>query len=182
TIPSWRYLDSSMIVCPFCDALNIEGADVCEECGQTLADLHLPTPATDLERDLLRDRVSTVEPKEAVVVAPTATVGEVLETLVKEETGCALVVDNGKLVGIFSAYDALMRVNADLEEFASHPISDVMTKDPHHIAANAKLAFAVRMMDLGGYRHAPVLDGDAQLVGVISARDILRYLHNHMTS
>jgi CBS domain-containing protein len=35
-------------------------------------------------------------------------------------------------------------------------------------------------MDLGGFRHVPIVDGDGRAVGVISARDILRYLAEKM--
>ena len=42
-----------MIICPYCDQENLPGADVCEQCGNSLSDLNLPVPATELESSLL---------------------------------------------------------------------------------------------------------------------------------
>ena len=40
-------------------------------------------------------------------------VGQVLKKMVDEAIGCVMVVDGGKLVGIFSERDALMKLNVD---------------------------------------------------------------------
>ena len=44
------------------------------------------------------------------------------------------------------------------------------------LQTTAKIAFAVQRMDQGGYRHLPIVAQDGELTGVISVRDILRYL------
>ena len=55
-----------MIDCPTCGAENFPGADECGECGQPLSDLHLQTPKSELEQNLLADRVSVLEPKKPI--------------------------------------------------------------------------------------------------------------------
>ena len=50
-------MDRGMIICPSCDVENITGADNCEQCGQALSDQNLPTPATYVERCMVRDRL-----------------------------------------------------------------------------------------------------------------------------
>ena len=47
-----------MISCPLCDFANIEGVDICEQCGQPLDETHLPDPKTAVERGLITDPVS----------------------------------------------------------------------------------------------------------------------------
>ena len=69
-----------------------------------------------------------------------------------------------------------MRVNADAAKLADQPISSVMTPKPATLKESAKIAFALHNMDVGGYRHIPVLDENDKLTGVISIRDILAYL------
>jgi CBS domain-containing protein len=91
-----------------------------------------------------------------------------------------MVVENDKLVGIFSERDALMKLNVDAAKFLSRPISQFMTADPVTLETNDKIAFALHKMNLGGYRHVPILF-HGQLVGVISIRDILRYLTDRIT-
>jgi CBS domain-containing protein len=45
----------------------------------------------------------------------------------------------------------------------------------------ARLVYAIRMMDLGGYRHIPVVDAGGKPQSVISIRDILRYFNEKMS-
>jgi CBS domain-containing protein len=167
-----------MIVCPYCSAENIEGDDLCEECGQPLADLHLPTPATPVERSLLRDHIQTLrkEEKLPISVRPDRPVGEVLELMVAKSIGCVLVVEEGKLAGIFSERDALLKLNAEAPQLAPRPVSEFMTPNPQSLQRNAKIAFAVHSMVLGSYRHIPIVDEEGRATSLISARDILRYL------
>ena len=40
---------------------------------------------------------------------------------------------------------------------------------------DARIAFALHKMDIGGYRHMPVVE-QGRIVGVISIRDILDYI------
>jgi len=170
-----------MITCGLCDSENIDGAEICDNCGQPLVDAHLPPPANEVERRLLRDRVSLLAPQSPVTVVPTMPVGSVLRLMVERKIGCVVVAEEGKLLGIFSERDALLKINADAAALADRPVSQFMTPQPQTVTADAKIAFAVQRMDLGGFRHLPVVDDQGRLAGIISARDILRYLTDIMT-
>ncbi len=172
-----------MTDCPFCGYENIEGEDVCEQCEQPLTDLYLHTPATAVERGLLKDRIRVLQPKSPITVAPNTPVRDVLQMLVEKRIGCVLVVDEGKkIVGIFSERDALMKLNEEAAELGDRPVSEYMTQSVETLDLAAKIAFAVQRMDLGSYRHIPIIDEDHQPIGIISARDILRYLTERMTA
>ena len=164
-----------MILCPYCDAENIEGADECDTCGEALVDLSIRIPATSVEGDLLRDRIERLWPKSPSTVTPETSVGDVLQKMVDERIGCVMIVDKGKLVGIFSERDALMKLNTDASKYFSRPISQFMTAEPGTLETSDKIAFALHKMNIGGYRHIPILF-NGKLAGVISIRDILRYL------
>jgi CBS domain-containing protein len=165
----------AMVICPYCDAENIEGADTCADCEASLTDLSIRVPASSVEADLLRDRIERLWPKTPSKVSPNTPVGEVLKKMVGETIGCVMVVDGDKLVGIFSERDALMKLNTDAAKFLDRPISQFMTRDPVTLATSDKIAFALQKMNVGGYRHVPILF-EGELAGVISIRDILRYL------
>jgi CBS domain-containing protein len=164
-----------MIVCPYCDAENIEGTDACVECEASLMQMSARVPASSVEADLIRDRIERLWPKSPSTVLPSMTVGDVLKKMVSETIGCVMVVDDGKLVGIFSERDALMKLNTDAAKFFDRPISQFMTPDPVTLETSDKIAFALHKMNVGGYRHVPILFV-GKLAGVISIRDILRYL------
>ena len=164
-----------MIICPYCQAENIEGADECCDCNQPLTEMSIRVPATSVEADLLRDRIERLWPKTPSTVPPDMPVGQVLKKMVNETIGCVMIVDGGQLVGIFSERDALMKLNVDAAKSFNKPISQFMTQRPVTLETSDKIAFALQKMNVGGYRHLPVLF-NGKLAGVISIRDILRYL------
>ena len=165
----------SAILCPYCDAENIEGTDECQACGEALTHLSARVPTSSVEADLLRDRIERLWPKSPSTVAPETPVGEVLKKMVGETIGCVMVVDAGKLVGIFSERDALMKLNTDAPKLLTRPIAQFMTEGPVTLETNDRIAFALHKKNVGGYRHVPILF-EGNLAGVISIRDILRYL------
>jgi CBS domain-containing protein len=165
------------IACEYCGFENIEGNDGCEKCGQSLSDMHLKSPQTEVEKGLFKDRISCLAPRKPFTVSEDATVGEVLNLMVQNAIGCVFVVNaNQKLTGVFSERDALMRLNIDAAQLSDKPIRNYMTPNPQGLKADSKIAFAVHQMDVGHFRHIPILDDSNLTIGVISVRDILRYL------
>lgn len=170
-----------MTHCPQCNAENIEGVDRCAECGQPMGDLALRTPANRIEQSLVTDRIAALQPRKPIVVAHDMTVGDVLSFMLEKKIGCVFVTKDDKVVGVFTERDVFCRLDTDASQFKEKPISEFMTPEPKSITADAKVAFAVRMMDEGRYRHILVVDKDNNPQGVTSVRDILSYLAERMT-
>ncbi len=164
-----------MILCPFCGAENIDGADQCDDCSQSLEHLSKPRRAPGVEDALFHDRVGTLLRAQPIALDEATTVGETLELLVRERIGCVMIVRGQEVVGIFSERDALLRIGDEIDRCRQRPIREFMTESPETLGEQDKLAFALHKMDVGHFRHVPVLR-DGQLRGVISVRDILRYL------
>ncbi|MHB0957002.1 MAG: CBS domain-containing protein [Pirellulaceae bacterium] len=170
-----------MIICPYCDCENITGADECEQCGQALSDLNLPTPATYVERCVLRDRLGALGPARPVaVVAPETKIRDVLSLLAQRSIGCVVVTQDERIVGIFSERDVVIKLNTQAVKFRDRPVSEFMTRDPQCLDSEAKVAFAIHRMSIGGYRHVPVTDANGTLRSMVSVRDVLRYLTEKM--
>ena len=165
-----------VLPCPYCDSDVIEGADTCDACGQPLTESHLPVPATAVERALLTDRVKLFQGRQPLTVSPAATVRDVLRMMADNKVGCVLVAEQGKMAGIFTERDALLKLGEKAAEFGNRPISEFMTSKVESLPPTAKIAFALHRMDMGGYRHVPVIDEQNNTVGIFSVRDILSYL------
>ena len=78
-------------------------------------------------------------------------------------------------MGIFSERDLLTKVADPTWNHLSRPVQDFMTADPETVRPTDTLAFVLHKMDVGGYRHLPVLK-DGQPLGMISVRDMLRHM------
>ena len=131
-------------------------------------------------RSLLRDRISVLGPVRPITVAPTTPVGDVLRLMMEHGIGCVVVADNNLPLGIFSERDALRKINTEALGLAGRPVCEFMTPNPQTLVADAKIAFAVQRMVLGGYRHLPIVGEKRELIGIISAHDILRHLTDSM--
>lgn len=164
-----------MIACPYCGSENTEGSDICDQCQHSLTDMSLPQPSSSVEQGLLTDRIESLAPKRPLTVGPEEPVGDVLKKMVAKSIGCVMIVEADKLLGIFSERDALMKLNVEAARLSDQPIASVMTANPITLAAKDKIAYALHKMNVGGYRHVPILT-KGQLTGVVSIRDILAYL------
>ena len=163
--------------CPSCNSSNIEGVDSCEKCGQPLSDSHLRGASNLLEQGLQKDRVGALPTKTPVVVSHETAVGDVIGIIADRGTGCAFITDAaGKLTGVFSERDALHRIGTKLSDVWANPVADYMTPNPQRLKADAKVAYVVHQMDVGHFRHIPIVDEEDSAVGVISVREILSYL------
>lgn len=168
-----------MVRCPSCRSLNLEGAETCEECGADLTELSRPRARSPVEKSLHKGRVGDLRDHPPVVVPPERKIRDVIASLVHRRDGCAVVADaSGKVVGVFSERDLLTRVAGRGEELLDRPVAEFMTKDPVTIGADAPLAYALHQMDLGGYRHLPVIDVRNRPVAMVSIKDILAYLED----
>ncbi|HUY36274.1 MAG TPA: CBS domain-containing protein [Pirellulales bacterium] len=170
-----------MLSCPFCGEEIIEGADACDVCQQPLEFMSKPRPGSTIERSLVKGRIHQLSPHAPTVVEANAPVGDVLKLMVERSIGCVVVVTRGDVVGIFSERDALDRLNADFAGLAGRPVAEFMTASPETVESDARIAFALHKMDVGGYRHLPVLSG-RKISGVISVRDILRYITDELVA
>jgi CBS domain-containing protein len=111
--------------------------------------------------------------KRKLVSAPSkTTVAHAARLMEDNQVGALLVMEKGRLAGIFTERDALFRVLAAGRDPRTTPLSEVMTRDPQSIQPDKAFGHAMLMMYEGGFRHVPVVENGHPL-GVVSARDAL---------
>src|SRR6185437_12880148 len=117
-------------------------------------------------RDLISNRtIHYVQPRQTVLQAASY--------MVERNVGAVPVLDDAKLVGIFSERDIMRRVVTEGRDPQSTRISDVMTTDLRTLDPSASSEDAMCLMQTHGIRHLPVCEGRT-LVGFLSLRDLLR--------
>ncbi len=134
-----------------------------------------PGPA-DLESALLLETLNNVTTQPPLVVDADATLAETIGRMREGLRGCALVIDAGRLVGIFTERDVLMRVVGRPINFERTAIRDYMTRDPVTLPSDSSVAFALNRMLIEGFRHIPLVDQHGHPTGVVSMRLLIEYL------
>jgi CBS domain-containing protein len=113
-----------------------------------------------------------IQDQEIVTAAAATSVVEAARLMKQHDVGAVLVVEDSRLVGIFTERDALFRVVADGRDVQHTRLSEVMTRSPQTVHPEKSFADALHIMHAGGFRHVPVVE-NGRPVGMISARDAL---------
>ena len=115
---------------------------------------------------------SVMEQKKLLTAAPQTSVSEAAKLMAKKNVGAIMVVENDRLVGIFTERDALVRVIAKGRDTQTTRLAEVMTSEPQTVDPNKTFGYALLMMHESGFRHVPVVEND-KLVGIVSSRNAL---------
>lgn len=113
-----------------------------------------------------------IEHQELVAAPGSTTVIAAARLMRESHVGAVIVVEEGKLAGVFTERDALFRVIAEGRDVQTTQLAEVMTRDPRTIHPDKPFPDALHVMYEGGFRHVPVVE-DGRPVGMISARDAL---------
>jgi CBS domain-containing protein len=128
----------------------------------------------DRLRNACDQRVSVLPTDDYVAVSPYTPLSQAIEVMKKDEGGCVIVSDDGRVAGIFTERDLLTKVlgqNVDLES----PISEWMQPTVETLSSEATIGDAVRLMNEKSFRNVPLVKR-GELVGSISVFDIITYL------
>ena len=115
---------------------------------------------------------SIIEDQTPVTAAADMTVAAASRLMKEKRVSAILVLDGGRLAGIFTERDALFRVIAEGRAPESTTLADVMTRNPRTIAPDRPFGHALHIMHEGEFRHVPVVENGRPL-GMVSARDAL---------
>jgi CBS domain-containing protein len=119
-----------------------------------------------------RRNVADLISGDVVQLPGSATALDAARLMVEHHIGAILVIEEGKLRGIFTERDALYRVMAQSREPGVTPLSGVMSGNLKTVAPDTRAVEALLMMRDGGFRHLPVVEA-GQVVGIISLRDFV---------
>ena len=106
----------------------------------------------------------------------TERVARAFDLMSREAHDCVMVVDAGRLRGIFTSRDFLNRVAAVRADPSTLELGAVMTKDPRTLRPRDAVAFAINWMAIEGFRNVPIVDDEGVIQGVLTVWDVMRHL------
>ena len=163
------------MLCPSCGYDNIEGADRCEECLTSLFNLDASQGGRrSLARSVMQDNLRELE-QEFVGLSSDTPAVEAIDRMKAAHVGCALVIDNGKLLGIFTERDVLNKMTGKAALGPTTPVKELMSPNPETLRETDSVATALNKMSMGRYRHIPVRKSDGTYA-VTSIKHVLKYI------
>lgn len=161
------------MLCPVCRHDNFEGEDYCDNCGADLQSSDIPRSASAMPDGFMSEHLDSLGIGAPSLIEATEPVSAAIRRMRDEGVDCLLVMSEGRLVGIFTERDAVLKVAGTMTE--AFDVRDVMTEDPVVLRHDDPVAVAVNKMAVGGFRHIPILDGDRP-IGVVAAPDVFRHV------
>ena len=108
-------------------------------------------------------------------IAPQETVYRALQIMAEKNVGALLVMENEKVVGIFSERDYARKVILKDKSSKNTSVSELMTREVVYIDADATLEESMALMTAKHIRHLPVLQKN-RLIGLVTLGDVVRQL------
>ena len=115
---------------------------------------------------------NVMERKKLLIAPPDTTVSTAARLMARKNVGAVMVVEDERLVGIFTERDVVFRVIAKGLDTQATSLAEVMTKAPQTSDPDKTFGSALLMMHENGFRHVPVIE-DGKVVGIVSARNAL---------
>jgi CBS domain-containing protein len=105
-------------------------------------------------------------------VSPDETVFNALHLLAQHEVGALMVIQDGKLVGVFSERDYTRKVALQGKNSKETTVASIMTSNVQTVTPSTGTRACMALMREKKFRHLPVVDGE-RVLGMVSIRDLM---------
>ena len=129
----------------------------------------------DIEKILDDRKIRQLALSPLVTVESDTSLRNAMVAMQQKQVGCVLVTENQQLVGIFTERDVLRKVMGEPVD-DSREIRNFMTPSPLTLNPDSSVLEAIRLMDDHGYRNVPLVNAKGDLVGNLSASNVIDFL------
>jgi CBS domain-containing protein len=116
-------------------------------------------------KEVMTSQVKTCEPDTTVI--------EAAKVMAKEDVGPVPIVEQGRLTGIVTDRDIVVRVVAEGRDPSSTTVGEIASRDLVTVSPDDDLDAALKQLAQNQVRRIPVVEGD-RLVGIVAQADIAR--------
>jgi len=120
------------------------------------------------------ERVTVLRTDDYIAVSPHTPLSQAIEAMKRDEGGCVIILDDGRLAGIFTERDLLTKILGEDVDSES-PIANWMQPVVETLSPEATVGEAVRLMNERSFRNIPLVRS-GEVIGSISVFDIITYL------
>ena len=112
--------------------------------------------------------------KPIAAIEPDATVLHALEIMAENDVGALLVLDGGRLAGVFSERDYARKVILQGKSSKELKVREIMTDKVFYVTPETSIEQCMAIMTDKHIRHLPILENGEKVLGVISIGDVVK--------
>ena len=122
----------------------------------------------------MRPILELLKKREAAIwsLSPSDSVFDALRQLADHNVGAMMVMDQGRLVGVFSERDYTRKIALAGKSSKDTQVKDIMTPDVLTVSPQTRTRECMALMSQKKIRHLPVVEAE-KVLGMISIRDIM---------
>lgn len=113
------------------------------------------------------------------IISPDATVYEAVQMMMDNDVGALMVVEGDQPLGIVTERDYARRLILQERHPKETLVRDIMSQKVMYIRPDQTIGDCMKLMTERNIRHLPVMDENSTLVGIVSIRDVVRYIISH---
>jgi CBS domain-containing protein len=117
--------------------------------------------------------INEVMTRDVSACEPNATVADAAKLMAQEDVGPVPIVEDGRLVGIVTDRDIVVRVVAEGRDPNATTVNEIASTELVTVSPDDDLDEALNLLAEHQVRRLPVVEGD-RLVGIVAQADIAR--------
>jgi CBS domain-containing protein len=121
---------------------------------------------------LRSQQIKDVMTHDVVTLAPTSKVTQAAEAMKSLNVGAIPICDGGRLLGMVTDRDLVVRVIAEHRNPETETINNIMTTDVDYCYEDQTVEEAAHVMEDRQVRRMPIVNHDKELVGIVSLGDV----------
>jgi CBS domain-containing protein len=119
--------------------------------------------------------------KRVVTISPERSIAEACWIMKDKSVGCLVAENHGKLCGILTDRDIVLKVTGEDKDPLTTMVEEVMTRDPVRISVNRSVRDVVSLMRTKHVRRVPIVDGSDSVLGIITMDDLIGLFGDEMS-
>ena len=167
------------MICPSCGYENMPGQDRCVRCESSLMQEDVPQPDNPVRWRVMVDPISSLEPSTIApqVVPAGVSLAEAVCRMQEKNVGYLLVTGpDGKLAGILTEHDLLLRIAGQRTDLDALTVDEVMTPNPTVLHAEEPIKHALHFMAINDFMYLPIVDDAGRPEDLLSFRRVSRLM------
>lgn len=137
------------------------------------------SPGTVISAEVFQQPIEILCTRPARTLDVKARVREALDLMQEERFGSVVVTRDGRMVGIVTERDFLLKVAGHEDDVLEQPITVIMTADPEWLMKTDEIVYLLHKMHVGGFRHVPIVNDRHEPVHVVSIRDVTAFVMDY---
>ena len=163
-------------------AVNRQREQQADEFEDPLSDYEPRSYESEVQRVLAEQAAGEIPSRPYISITPSCPIRDAVQAMHGSGDSIVLVVDEGRLLGVFTERDVLDRVAESFATLAHLPVDEVMTREPEVVYECDPSGTAVAAIAVAGHRQVPILDVEDHVLGVVNPQRVFRYLQENQTA